>query len=118
MSEWPGSRIIRERVSAERGAARRLALALGRNQSVVNRWAHGARPDPAAWPEIEEALGLPPGTLAGVDGVTPSDEVAALRQRVEALEAELRRLAAHVATLGAATVRATRPDSHSGRQSP
>ena len=98
--EWPASRVIAAALRP-RGAARRLSLALNKDQSTITRWAHGARPDPTLWPGIEHHLGLAPGTLN--DASRPGDDLAELRDRVAQLEQSvlaLLRLAAKDGAVG------------------
>ena len=84
---WQGSRHI-ERALRPRGAAARLALALGKNQGTVSRWARGTQPDPALWPAIEDALGMERGTL-GEPPMSAGAELDAIRYRLATLRVDV-----------------------------
>ena len=103
---WQGSHHL-ERALRPRGAAARLALALGKNQATVSRWARGTQPDPALWPAIEDALGLERGTL-GEPPMSPGAQLDALERRVSVLTDGLDRLAKSVAELVAITEKIVR----------
>jgi hypothetical protein len=48
-----------------RGSGKRLAELLDRDPSVVSRWISGKSvPDAASWGQIEDVLGMTPGTLS------------------------------------------------------
>lgn len=91
MKEWPGAEIL-EAALVERGSSRRLALALGTDPSNVTRWKRGAWPDPSMWPQIEEALGLPSGTLTRSTGGVSAAGIEELRERLDQVEATLAQL--------------------------
>ena len=97
------ARLIARRLEAlPRGTASRVAESMGYGSSAaVSAWRNGkSLPDVARWPEVEELLGMRPGTLRRAAGLVdehqpPSDaemvllrsQVADLTQRVQRLEA-------------------------------
>lgn len=93
------------------GAIRELAIKLKRDQSVVGRWVGGkSSPDSAAWPDIEAALDMPPGTLKAAaltatgrgeagDRTLLLEELAEIREQMAQLGGDVVSLAIRVAAI-------------------
>jgi transposase-like protein len=98
-----------------RGKKAAFAAKMNVNPSQVSRWIRGATPDEELWPQIEEAAGMPSGTLMRTNW---RDEASRLQAQIDALDTRVLKQGQQLARLAASRRREPPPSPQLVDQSP